>query len=137
MFNGLRIKITLLICTVCLLVLLTSCKVDNETTDTIEDIALVVPGVDSTTLSAAEVYHVVIDSNAFMPTSVEINVGDTIEWVNRDNRKHTVTFEKGILSEYLPGRGRIRHTFNEDGIFYYYCQFHPEMRGIVVVADQS
>ncbi len=70
----------------------------------------------------------------FQQNTVEINAGDTIEWVNEDSAPHTVTFEDtNILDEKLSSKGKVSHTFTEKGTFEYHCSFHPNMKGIVVV----
>ena len=100
-------------------------------------------------------YTVLIENGKFYPIDLEISVGDSVEWVNvdrigeedngvGDNQSendigegvlHTVTFENGLLDEELPTKGQASHTFEEAGTFDYYCQYHPEMRGTIVVKE--
>ncbi|MBS3166288.1 cupredoxin family copper-binding protein [Candidatus Woesearchaeota archaeon] len=76
---------------------------------------------------------VTIKNFAFNPSSLDIKVGDTVEFVNKDSDTHTVTLDNEQFSEILPAGGSVTHTFNEKGSFDYKCNFHPSMRGIVVV----
>ncbi len=77
---------------------------------------------------------VAIRDFAFAPRSVEIRVGDTITWTNRDSVAHTATaqngsFDTGLLAEGESGSVR----FTAAGRYRYLCTPHPEMTGTVVV----
>ena len=76
----------------------------------------------------------------FDPEVVHIIPNSTVTWINNDNVTHTVTsgnpqqgadgkFDSGLLK---PGK-EFSYTFTEIGIFNYYCQIHPTMKGIVIV----
>lgn len=70
---------------------------------------------------------------AFMPPAVTIKTGQTVRWVNRDLVPHTVTSgspgDPNIGSEFQSGNillnGTFEHTFNEPGVFVYFCEIHP------------
>ncbi len=81
----------------------------------------------------SEVHNVAIENFQFMPTDVEVKVGDTVVWTNKDSTAHTVTFSNGNVDENLPSGGTATYTITEKGIFPYFCQFHPSMRGTVQV----
>jgi plastocyanin len=71
---------------------------------------------------------------AFSPRTVEIRVGDTVRWTNRDSVAHTATaqngsFDTGMLAE--GESGSIR--FTAAGTYRYVCTPHPDMTGTVVV----
>lgn len=72
---------------------------------------------------------------AFVPTTIEINAGDTVVWENRDTVRHTVTSDSGDeMNSRLLGKGeRYSHTFNTAGTYNYHCTPHPYMKGKVVV----
>ena len=70
----------------------------------------------------------------FLPERVEVAVGDTVTWTNRDFVPHSVTaaaarIESGDLAE-----GK---TFTlvprKKGEIAYICRLHPMMRAVVVV----
>lgn len=70
----------------------------------------------------------------FNPATVELNVGDTVEWKNRDLTPHTATAEnKSFDSGSIDANASWRYTFAEPGSFPYVCTFHPEMKGTVIV----
>jgi plastocyanin len=68
----------------------------------------------------------------FSPATIEIKKGNTVEWKNDDITPHTATsaaFDSGSIAS----DAGWRHTFTQAGSFPYYCTFHPEMKGTVVV----
>ncbi len=90
--------------------------------------SLAVPAVLAATRGVA------IRDFAFSPPTVEIRVGDTVTWTNRDSVAHTATarngsFDTGLLAEGASGSVR----FTAAGTYRYLCTPHPEMTGTVVV----
>jgi plastocyanin len=84
--------------------------------------------------AAAEV-PVDIRDFAYSPNPIEIAAGDTVTWTNQDEVPHTATGEdrdvlqSGTIS---PGAS-FSQVFPEAGEFGYFCEFHPNMTGTVVV----
>ncbi len=88
-----------------------------------------------------------LTTEAFTPYPININVGDTVTWTNRDAQPHTVT--SGIPAEGPDGNfdsspnfsplivagATFSHTFEEEGEFPYYCALHPNQIGTVIVAS--
>jgi len=73
-----------------------------------------------------------IQSFAFSPSSLTIDKGETVTWVNLDSAVHTVTgasFDSGSLAK---GQS-YNFTFNQAGTFTYHCTVHPSMLGEVIV----
>ena len=83
----------------------------------------------------AGITQVTIRLVRFSPETIEIKTGQTVEWTNDDLTPHTVTSQgSGDLSSGSIDAGASwRHTFTQAGSFQYYCTFHPEMKGTVVV----
>ena len=82
--------------------------------------------------NAPLVLHVAMKNMKFSPATIEIKKGDTVEWKNDDITPHTATsaaFDSGSIAS----DAGWRHTFTQAGSFPYYCTFHPEMKGTVVV----
>ena len=90
----------------------------------------------------------------FDPPETSILVGDIITWFNDDQEAHTITSGEGTgrfgwtrgndfgtpnglfdSSRFMPGE-TWSFTFNEQGIFRYFCVIHPWMEGIVYVDQQ-
>jgi len=92
----------------------------------------------------------------YSPSVMYVNVGDTITWTNDDQEGHTVTSGEsagrfGWLSPKDGGFGKAdgifdsgrfmpneswSYTFDDIGIFNYYCIIHPWMEGVVVVEQK-
>ena len=81
----------------------------------------------------AETIQVTIDKLVFSPAIVEAKVGDTIEWVNNDVFAHTATV-KGGWEVMIPPRQSASLTLKSAGPVDYFCRFHPNMKGRLVVA---
>ena len=72
----------------------------------------------------------------YLQSKLEITVGTTIEWTNRDPLAHSVTatdrsFNSGLIQ---PGK-TFRHTFTKAGKFTFFCIPHPFMTGTIVVKE--
>jgi len=79
--------------------------------------------------------QVAIRNLAYQPATVTVAPGDSVTWTNRDAVNHTVTGENDLTlrSNTMPPNGTYDHTFLTAGTFTYRCDFHPSMRGTVVV----
>ena len=82
-------------------------------------------------VSAASI-TVTIDKLVFEPAEITIDVGDTVEWVNNDAFAHTATV-KGGWEVSIPPHASAIHVMNEAEVVDYYCRFHPNMKGRIVV----
>ena len=75
-----------------------------------------------------------IDNFKFGMASIEVAVGTTVTWTNRDDVPHTVTSSKKVFkSPPLDTGETFSYTFKEAGTFEYYCSVHPHMIGTIVV----
>ena len=86
----------------------------------------------STAQAAAKI---TIEFLKYAPDTIEIRKGETVEWENNDLAPHTVTSQSGgvLNSGAIDPDSSWRHTFPGAGTFPYYCTFHPEMKGSVIV----
>lgn len=77
---------------------------------------------------------ITIDNFSFNPAVLEIPVGTTVTWTNRDDIPHTVA-EKSIAwrSKPLDSDDTFSHTFDAAGEFQYFCTLHPHMQGTIMV----
>jgi plastocyanin len=85
--------------------------------------------------AAAAAVAVDIRDFAYTPDPVEIPVGATITWTNSDAAPHTATApERAVLQSGTLQQGEsFSQTFAESGTFDYFCEFHPNMKGTIVV----
>ncbi|CAD6522587.1 Blue (Type 1) copper domain protein [metagenome] len=79
-------------------------------------------------------------SECYLPDSVTINVGDSVEWTNVDTAAHTVTSGSpadgpsgAFDSSLIMGKAVFSHTFDKAGSYDYFCMVHPWMTGKVIV----
>lgn len=82
----------------------------------------------------------VIEDLCFTPTVLHVDAGSTVTWVNRDRGiPHTVTGANRAWGSYEELRlgDEATFRFDENGVYPYYCVFHPGMSGAVVVGDGS
>ncbi len=84
---------------------------------------------------ATGVTEVSIEDFAFAPANIVIDAGTTVTWTNYDNVGHTVTSDSGDeLDSGLFGEDdTFSHTFETPGEYRYYCEPHPNMKGLVTV----
>jgi plastocyanin len=84
--------------------------------------------------AAAEV-PVDIRDFAYSPDPVEIATGDTVTWTNQDEVPHTATGENRdvLQSGTISPGASFSQVFPEAGEFAYFCEFHPNMAGTIVV----
>ena len=83
-------------------------------------------------------------NECYIPSTVTINVGETVTWSNDDTAAHTVTSgtasggPDGLFDSSLFMAGTtFSHTFEEEGTFDYFCMVHPWMVGTVMVGAVS
>lgn len=81
----------------------------------------------------ANVRIVTIGGMAFAPVPEGLKVGDTVLWVNLDRFEHTVTARNGAFDLDLKPGARARTVLKQEGTIDFYCRFHPDMTGKVVV----
>jgi len=71
---------------------------------------------------------------AFNPSSLTINLGDTVTWTNTGTYAHTVTSDTGAFaSGQLANGGTFSYTFNTygTGSYAYHCSNHPYMTATI------
>jgi plastocyanin len=87
-------------------------------------------------MAVAKTIRIEIRELAFLPPTATAQVGDTLEWVNDDFVAHTATARSGEWDIELQPKA-IRHIeLKRPGKVEYYCRFHPNMKGEVVVTPQ-
>ncbi len=101
-----------------------------------ERIAFVVSLVLGLSVSArAETIQITIDKLAFAPAELDAKVGDTIEWINKDALVHTATATNGDWNVNIAPKQTGRLVLNKPGSTEYFCKYHPNMKGRVIVAQ--
>ena len=88
---------------------------------------------------AGDTASVTIESFQFQPQKITVKKGGSVTFTNHDAAPHTVSPANGAA---FSGTGRLLKgdskavQFNEVGTQQYACDFHPSMKGTVVVVDK-
>jgi polysaccharide biosynthesis protein PslG len=91
------------------------------------------------TASAAE-REVPMRDFKFQPAVLNVSVGDTVTWTNYDTESHNVAILEGPELDVSPEQKRGEkwsRRFTKPGRYHYYCEFHPNMIGDVVVGGNN
>ncbi|MFB6207639.1 MAG: plastocyanin/azurin family copper-binding protein, partial [Haloglomus sp.] len=89
---------------------------------------------------------VAMKNTTFQPLKVEVDAGGTVEWVNEDGFQHTVTSAQfhdvaasWSFDEQVAGGKSVTHTFEQQGVYEYYCTVHgkSQMCGAVLVGGAT
>jgi plastocyanin len=79
-------------------------------------------------------HKVTIDGASFQPATIDVKVGDSIVWTNKDPYPHTVTSkEGGFDSKELAPDASWTYTAKKAGEFPYICTLHTTMKGTLRV----
>lgn len=74
----------------------------------------------------ADAREVVIAKFSYNPDPIRVPAGTTVVWSNADVAAHTVTADDGSWgSEYMAQGDVFAVTFEEPGVYVYYCELHP------------
>ncbi len=69
-------------------------------------------------------------------STLTIYAGQTVMWTNNDSANHTATADDNSwgTGTIKPGGSFVRR-FDEPGTYTYFCSYHPEMTGTVIVEE--
>src|SRR5450631_1956614 len=76
----------------------------------------------------AATIQVTMENLVISPAEVSAEVGDTIEWINKDIFAHTATARNGDWDVTIPPKKTVTLVLNKAGTVEYYCRFHPNMK---------
>jgi plastocyanin len=85
--------------------------------------------------AAANAVQVDIKGLAFNPAQITVPVGGAVTWTNDDTVPHTATAkDRAVLqSGTLEPGATFSQTFSTPGTFEYFCEFHANMKGEIIV----
>lgn len=85
--------------------------------------------------NAAASIQVDISDFAFNPDPVTIKAGESVTWTNQDSAPHTATAQdRDVLQSGTLNQGEsFTQTFDTPGTYEYFCEFHPDMKGVIIV----
>jgi plastocyanin len=97
-------------------------------------LAVLAVGAGPATSASTATKTVQIKRSAFSPSSVTINAGDTVTWVNSDTQNHQVVSNNGSFVSPILGPGkRYSHTFDAAGTYRYHDGLNAAVKGTIVV----
>ena len=84
---------------------------------------------------SSEDVAVAIEDFAYASASITVPVGGSVTWTNNDSAPHTATAQdRAVLqSGTLEQGASFTQTFTTAGTYEYFCEFHSNMKGTVVV----
>jgi plastocyanin len=88
--------------------------------------------------ASAKEHRVEISGVKYKPAKLTVKKGDTVVWVNGDDRDHTVvSSDKGktFNSGKIAAGEEFQHTFDDAGKFDYGCEYHPRMKAVIEVSE--
>jgi plastocyanin len=91
------------------------------------------PGIDATVRIKGN-----LGGSSYVPSPLQLRVGQTVNWLNEDSIEHTATlqgvFDTGRISPTSAhSENGDQVTFRTAGTFTYHCTIHPSMVGTIVV----
>lgn len=80
-------------------------------------------------------YEVLIVDFAYSPAELTIKVGESVTFTNQDSAPHTATAQdRDVLQTGTLNQGESATiTFDTPGTYEYFCEFHPDMSGVIIV----
>jgi plastocyanin len=84
-------------------------------------------------LAAGKAHRVSMEAMKYAPETLQVAVGDTVTWANRDLVPHTVSADKSLESGTIEAEREWRYVAKQKGRVDYICRFHPGMRGTLIV----
>jgi plastocyanin len=83
----------------------------------------------SIVIPASDIYG----ASTFTPGNLNVTVGSTVTWQNRDSVAHTSTSDTGAWNSTIAPGDSFSRTFTTAGSFAYHCTVHSGMTGTVIV----
>ena len=83
---------------------------------------------------AAAPNNIEVKDFMFMPTTLTVNAGAEVSWVNKDDEPHTVVSDNGLFrSGALDTDESFSFKFDKPGTYHFTCSIHPRMVGTIIV----
>ena len=84
--------------------------------------------------SEGQTHTVKIQGFNFIPSSLTIQAGDSVVWINEDSAPHTASADNGEFDTDRLAEGESgSYTFTNTGDYSYICSIHPSMKGLIIV----
>ena len=102
---------------------------------TLAALALLACSLSAGAVPPPKTHTVKMEGMVFVPATLTIKPGDSVQWQNIDLVEHTATASAsgGFDSKMIAAGKSWKHTFKTKGSFAYVCKYHPTMKGSLVV----
>ncbi len=85
---------------------------------------------------AVRAEKVTISGFQYDPETVTIQAGGKVTWQNEDSAEHTATLDDGSFTTGALAEGKLgSESFKAPGTYAYFCEIHPQMKGVVEVVE--
>jgi len=100
--------------------------------------AAIACGSSSPTMPSPSSASATIQAGAFTPNSIDISIGSTVTWTNKDTAAHSVVADKGAFDSgaIAPGAS-FSYMFPAAGTVAYHDGTNPGMTGTVTVSGST
>lgn len=68
-------------------------------------------------------------TESYAPSAIQVSAGSQVTWTNDDSVMHTVTSDDNFDSGFIQAGEQWSYTFENRGLYEYYCTLHPWMKG--------
>lgn len=86
--------------------------------------------------SNASTSNVSIQNMSFYPAVIKVKKGSAVTWMQKDRMTHDVVSSDRLFKSQRLRQGQtFTQTFDQPGVYNYYCSLHPSMKGQVIVED--
>jgi plastocyanin len=83
---------------------------------------------------AAAPNNIEVKDFMFSPTTLTVEAGAQVSWVNKDDEPHTVVSDTGLFrSGALDTDEKFSFKFDKPGTYHFTCSIHPRMVGTIIV----
>src|SRR5690606_26186130 len=91
-------------------------------------------GMPEAAHAAPTTHTIVIEGMRFSPDTLEVHVGDTVRWLNKDIVPHSATAtNRSFESPELATGASWQFKAEQKGSHAYFCTLHPPMKATLVV----
>ena len=88
--------------------------------------------------TSSQSYTVTIQNGTFNPSTMNVTVGTTVMWINKENATQNVVSDSGLFgSGNLTNGKSYNYTFNQTGTYPYHSSINPSMTGTIIVSSSS
>lgn len=79
---------------------------------------------------------ITIEDSTYIPGNLQVPVGASVTWVNRDSALHDAKDDDGAWeTENLRKDDQGTVVFDEPGVYPYHCSLHPSMKAQITVLE--